>query len=570
MKFLNRILIVSLLAVMSVGCDDLFELDLLDNPNAVTAENAGVDFLYNNIQLEFRNVYHNMHFIADGLVRHTTMGAFTYVEALPSTTGNGIWNNTYADLFPDVDALVELAESRGLDVHAGTAKLMKAYAMMGLVDMFGDVPFSQALQGTDVISPGVDSGADIYAAAEALIDEAIAQLSGTNAASPAVDNYYGGNVDNWVTLGNTLKLRIGATTRLIGGGSKITAAVSTGDIIDSASEDFQFNYSNNRSNPDSRHPFYPNHYESGDGTYMGNYYMWVMRLEKELDGGPVDPRIRFYFNRQVSTSRDHDVNVYSCILSDEPDPAETPSYYLSVDPNMPYCVASDDGYYGRDHGNGSGIPPDGPIRTLYGLFPGGGKWDNNDFKEGCCQNGGVDGALGEGIAPILTSYMVDFMRAEAAATGATSEDARALLESGVRGSIAKVRTFASKISQAELDHVIATAPQVVTAEVLLTDDDDVEEYVSYVLDQYDNASDKLDVIMKEFYIACAGNSYEVFNFYRRTGKPNNMQPGIDQAIGPFARSLLYPADNVNLNANVSQKPDLQQLVFWDDGSAMLR
>lgn len=568
MKFFNKILLVSLIAVMSVGCDDLFELDLLDNPNAVTEENAGVDFLYNNIQLEFRNVYHNMHFIADGLVRYTTTGAFTYNEALPSTSGNGIWNNAYADLFPDVDALVGLADEKGLDIHSGSAKIMKAYAMMGLVDMFGDVPYSQALQGTDVISPGVDAGADVYAAAEALIDEAIAQMEGSSAASPAVDNYYGGDGDKWVTLGKTLKLRIGATTRLVGGASKITSVVSGGDYMDTASEDFQFNYSNNRSNPDSRHPFYPNHYENGDGTYMGNYFMWVMRLEKELDGGPIDPRIRFYFHRQVNDSRGQDPNTYSCILSDLPDPAETPSYYLAVDPDMPYCVASDDGYTGRDHGNGSGIPPDGPIRTNYGLFPGGGQWDNNSFDN--VQNSGTDGALGEGIAPILTSYMVDFMRAEAAAAGATSEDARALLESGVRGSIAKVRTFASKISQAELDFVIATQPMVVTAEVLLTTDEDVEEYVAFVLDQYDNASNKLDVVMKEFYIACAGNAYEVYNFYRRTGMPSNMQPGIDPAIGPFARSLLYPADNVNLNANVSQKSDLQQLVFWDDGSAPVR
>ena len=265
-----------------------------------------------------------------------------------------------------------------------------------------------------------------------------------------------------------------------------------------------------------------------------------------------------------------DATTYECFYSDLPDPNETPDHYLNIDPNMPYCVV-EDGYSGRDHGNGGGIPPDGPIRTNYGLFPGGGQWDNDAFNN--VQNSGVDGALGEGIAPILTSYMVDFMRAEVALTGGSSEDARALLESGVRGSIAKVRGFASKIGAEELSFKIGFDPinmVDILAETLLTTDDDVEEYVAFVLDTYDNATNKLDVVMKEYYISLAGNAYEAYNMYRRTGMPLNIQPGLDPAIGSFPRSLLYPSDNVNLNANATQKSDLQQLVFWDDGSAQLR
>ncbi|MDX1407486.1 MAG: SusD/RagB family nutrient-binding outer membrane lipoprotein, partial [Saprospiraceae bacterium] len=426
MKILNKILIVSLLAVFSAGCDDLFELDLRDNPNAVTEDKAGVDFLYNNIQLEFRNIYNNLHFIADEPVRMIAQTNFTYLGELPATTGNGIWSNFYADLLPDVDALVNLADAKGLDVHSGTAKIMKAYAMMGMVDVFGDVPYSQAGQGTDVISPPVDAGADVYAAADALLDDAIAQLSATNAAAPAVDNYYGGNVANWITLAKTLKLRAGVTTRLVGGSSKIGPILSDGDFIKSASQDFQFNYGNNRSNPDNRHPFYPNHYESGDGVYMCNYYMWMLCCEKGIE----DPRTRFYFHRQINDSYGQAPEVYDCIFTNTPDSTAKPDHYLAVDPALPYCVASPDGYFGRDHGNGSGIPPDGQLRTNYGLFPGGGKWDNNAFVE--AQELGTLGALGEGVAPIVTSYMVDFLRAEAALTASTGEDARALLESGVR------------------------------------------------------------------------------------------------------------------------------------------
>ena len=102
------------------------------------------------------------------------------------------------------------------------------------------------------------------------------------------------------------------------------------------------------------------------------------------------------------------------------------------------------------------------------------------------------------------------------------------------------------------------------------DDDDVEAYVAAVLNAYDTASDKLDVVMKEYHIASFGNGYEYYNAYRRTGKPNNMQPSLDiLSVDAFPRSVLLPSNHVNQNANAVQKT-IQDLVFWDNGSANVR
>ena len=571
MKYLNKLFIVVAFSMVTFSCSDLTELDLLTDPNAVTPERAGVDFVYNNIQLTFNNFFYNLHFNADGLVRYTDTGAFTYNNALGEASGDGAWFNAYSTLFPDIDVLLALSAERGLDIHAGSAKIMKAYALTGLVDYFGDVPNSQALQGTDVISPTPDPGADVYAAAEALLDEAISQLTGTTAGAPANDLFYGGNAENWIALANTLKLRMAINTRLVDGsaGSKI-AALAGQNIIDTEAEDFQFQFGTNRANPNSRHPFYNNYYETTDGTYMANHLMWAMCCEK----GVTDPRIRYYFFRQTDNSLPDNDNVFSCILTDRPE-GFTPAHYTAIDPNLPYCVAADNGYYGRDHGNGSGIPPDGPIRAAYGVYPGGGRWDGDHFE--FTQNAGVDGGLGEGVTPIIISSVVDFWRAEAAIAANSGEDARALLESGVRKSIAKVMGFGS------LDAEINGSREVrgvVTdlAEVFVPKSDDIDAYVNVVLANFDaagSATERLDVVIKEAYIAGFGNAVDMFNTYRRTGMPSNIQPGIDAQAMPvgnegFPRSLLYPAVHVNLNANVSQKDGLLNRVFWDDGSATLR
>jgi hypothetical protein len=167
MKFINKFLLVIALFLVGSSCENLTELDLLDNPNAATPDRANINDLYNNIQLEFRNVFRNTNGIGEGMSRLVALGRGqnqqnTYQAAFRDTDFNGIWNNFYADFLQDVKALQVIAEERGLDVHGGTAKIMQAYGMLVMVDLFGSVPFSQAGQGTEVISPTADSGEDIY------------------------------------------------------------------------------------------------------------------------------------------------------------------------------------------------------------------------------------------------------------------------------------------------------------------------------------------------------------------------------------------------------------------------
>ena len=104
----------------------------------------------------------------------------------------------------------------------------------------------------------------------------------------------------------------------------------------------------------------------------------------------------------------------------------------------------------------------------------------------------------------------------------------------------------------------------------------VDDYVAYVLDQYDNAADdteRLNIVMKEYLIALWGNGIEAYNAYRRTGMPLKIQPTIEPASfkpdgSLFTYSALYPSVYVNRNQNATQK-NITDRVWWDDGSAKL-
>ena len=73
-----------------------------------------------------------------------------------------------------------------------------------------------------------------------------------------------------------------------------------------------------------------------------------------------------------------------------------PGYLNPYPEGVPFCGLSD-GYWGRDHGNDNGIPPDGFLRTLRGIYPGGGRFDDRSF-EGSAIGGG---AKGKGITPVM-------------------------------------------------------------------------------------------------------------------------------------------------------------------------
>lgn len=570
MKFINRLLALALVALFISACDKID--DNLNNPTEVTPEGAQVDDVYNSVQLSMRNLMGNMWYWPASLTRMTAnTSAYDYLTASNPASFNGIWNTTYAGMWSDIEVVIALSEDIGLDIHAGSAKIMKAYSMMLLVDVFGDVPFTESLQGTNVIAPKADPGAQVYDAAKALLDEAIAQLTGTTASGPGNDNFYAGDAAKWITLANTLKLRAAVTTRLVSADpGAVTGAVAAG-VIDATSEDWQFNYGTNRENPNSRHPQYNASYETTDGAYMSNYFMWLMRGEKEDNTGfaQVDPRIRYYFYRQVEKADEQDESTYSCHWSDLPDQDQKPAWYTAVDPRMPYCIAfPGDGYWGRDHLNNEGIPPDGPLRSVVGLYPFGGQFDDNTFEDQ--QQQGTTGARGGGVWPMMTSSYVAFLRAEAALTMGTGENARALLETGLRESFSKVIGFESRdpntFSRTVEIRGVGTAT---VKEAYGASQDDVDNYVSIVLDLYDNAASdeaRLNVVMKEYFISLWGNGIESYNMYRRTGMPNNMQPALENSQGPFMRSFFYPADHETRNPNVTQK-QITDPVFWDNGSA---
>ena len=136
---IKKLTIVLLAAVMVFvsACD----LDLLDNPNAVTSSNTDINYLLNRIQVEYSGHFNQFSDPGMRLTRMLNAGAAIYDNAVTPGGRDGSWQTAYAGILADVKTLIPLAEGSKLFAHAGVARVFRASVLLTLVDSYGDVPF---------------------------------------------------------------------------------------------------------------------------------------------------------------------------------------------------------------------------------------------------------------------------------------------------------------------------------------------------------------------------------------------------------------------------------------------
>ncbi|WP_343850072.1 SusD/RagB family nutrient-binding outer membrane lipoprotein [Algoriphagus jejuensis] len=527
--------------LFATSCDEKLD-ELLDSPNAVTAETASPDFLLNRIQLDYKDLWYGVSDDGARLTRQINQGSALYSNAYTAIETNGYWTDGYSNILADVKFLEPLAEEANFQRHLGIAKTIKAMVLFDLVDSYGDVPYTEAIDASN-FSPKTDSGKSVYDAAFALLNEAAGHFTAPTAGAPN-DYFYSRNYTRWIKLINTLKLRYFLNTKLVdaaGAKSGINALIAENNMIGTG-DDFVFRFGTTAADPDSRHPKFAGQYTSGGGDYQSTHFMHHLTVEKGFD----DPRVKYYMYRQVLTNTTN-VDEQECVSQIAP-----PHYLVG---SFPYCnPAGNKGYWGRDHLDPDGIPPDGLKRTAYGVYPAGGRFDNNS---GVPVNNPALGAKGQGIHPIMLASYVDFMLAEAALTLGTTGDAKTYLTSALTKNINYVRSFA--LASAESAVVLSS----ITNDQHATQRD---SYIAYVGGQFDAAATadaKMNVIGLEYWLGLYGNGKEAYNLYRRTGKPAKLQPGLEADPGVFVRSFLYPNNYMVTNTNAVQKANVGVQVFWD-------
>lgn len=220
-KRLTAGLLVGVLAVVA-GCKSDY-LDINNNPNQVTSatpqlvlpdalattgwyltgntppgSSGTTNFYFLNLWMGYWNWSGNYSIATSDKNYQFTQGF-----------NNSIWSSAYLNL-KNYNYVDTQAAALGQPLLQGMAKIMKALHFQLLVDAYGDVPYTSALQGTTAILPTYDKGQDIYEDLFKQIDAGMALLTkGDGTLNPSTnDIMFQGNIPKWLKFGNTLKLRM--------------------------------------------------------------------------------------------------------------------------------------------------------------------------------------------------------------------------------------------------------------------------------------------------------------------------------------------------------------------------
>ncbi|WP_051054091.1 SusD/RagB family nutrient-binding outer membrane lipoprotein [Fibrella aestuarina] len=185
---INKLLVVSACLLMALGCTQSMD-DLLHDPEAVTTATSG-SFL-NTAILNGVNVgLSRSHRLNHELMQVTvslTDGQFHRYVLIPSES-DYLWNNYYLTL-TNVQDMYDRARATNNRNHMAVAMTVRAWLFQNLTDTYGDVPYFQALKGYPEyqITPKFDPQAQIYADLVAKLDTANALYDITKPFSPGTD-----------------------------------------------------------------------------------------------------------------------------------------------------------------------------------------------------------------------------------------------------------------------------------------------------------------------------------------------------------------------------------------------
>lgn len=289
--------LILLSSVLIIGCASDEKYDSLNrDPNGLSEASAEGLFVSSTKTLfdrmESTNVNSNIFRLLSQYWTETT-----YIdEANYDLNTRNIPANHFNIIYRDVLFDLKDAKSKVSNPNQiAMISVLEVYAWQVLVDTFGDVPYSEALQLNANPTPKYDDAKTIYQDLITRINAAIAGFSTSTAAGfTSADKIYGGDISKWLKFANSLKLKLAmriADVTSLAALSQSTAqsAVdpSNGGVITSNADNATLAYEANATNAN---PLWFDLVQSGRSDFV------IANTVADYMNTLVDPRRPFYFD----------------------------------------------------------------------------------------------------------------------------------------------------------------------------------------------------------------------------------------------------------------------------------
>lgn len=302
---MKKIILTTLTIITLISCqsDDKYEDKNRDpkNPTQVSSEflfNAATKSLFD--QMTSTNVNNNIYRM---LGQHWTETTYVDEANYDFNTRNitqSHWSEIYRDVLADL-ATAKINNDADLTISAETKKtknaqieILTVYAWAQMVETFGDIPYSQALNAGQYVLPVYDDAATIYSDLLTRIAVAIPNL--TDSGFGTADKIYGGDTAKWKKFGNSLMLRMGVRVADVPAlATKSTAAIKaavSGGVFTSNADNASLVYSNATPNTN---PVWVDLVQSGRSDFV------IANTLVDFMNNLSDPRRAVYFDQNLGT-----------------------------------------------------------------------------------------------------------------------------------------------------------------------------------------------------------------------------------------------------------------------------
>jgi len=189
----------SILAILLLfSCQKSFEELNTDPNNPVTADvKLVLTAAQDHILSEYSSREESYDFMSGTFIR-AFAGTYSFYDNWNEITNReSDWDNLYNGLL-DAKDVIKRGTEQELWHHVGVAKILTAHALGYMTDIYGDIPYTEALQGPLQPAPRTDAQQAIYNTIFTLLDESIADLERTPVKALGTEDFvYGGSAQKW-------------------------------------------------------------------------------------------------------------------------------------------------------------------------------------------------------------------------------------------------------------------------------------------------------------------------------------------------------------------------------------
>ena len=215
------------------------------------------------------------------------------------------WNALYRDVIQDFNQSINLMRQQQTDPtllpaekvayknKIAIAKIFRAYAFSALVNTFGDIPYTEALQGRENTTPKYDNQKTVYYALLDTIDASIKEMDLSGDSFGSADLIYDGDVSEWYKFANSIKLKLGMIIADADfAKSKSIVESAAPNVFTSNEDNALLSYT---TTPPNVNPIWTNLVQSGRNDFVAaNTLVDTMNAHN-------DPRRKFFFTTVGST-----------------------------------------------------------------------------------------------------------------------------------------------------------------------------------------------------------------------------------------------------------------------------